>query len=146
MHRPEAALVEAYTISYDKIIDAVCVAWRGAITSQKYREGCKELLALALEKNAKKWIFDATLVEFINVDDEKWAKKMWLTEMTATLVHNHTIAYVLSKNSFSRAAVNIINQFLMKKHQETIEITERYFNTLLEARAWLFDNLEIDLD
>lgn len=103
----------------------------------------REILVLYLPHNPWRWLVDVRQAQNLPTSFRYWlSESWWKEEVSSMLLHRHVIAYVLSPDFFSDKGLQKVNDTLEQLEQEKGTqaplIRERYFASLISARAWLF--------
>ncbi|MGD1841738.1 MAG: hypothetical protein ACFB0B_12700 [Thermonemataceae bacterium] len=126
-----------YKLFFDEIIQSICLRWKGYIPLSLHEESMLAVLDLVKERKTKLILLDTSAISFLSKENHQWVADIWLPRLADIIDESCYIAYVLSRNDFSREAVEIINEKVLTPNPQ---LRQKYFNNLVEARAWLFDN------
>ncbi|GIV38648.1 MAG: hypothetical protein KatS3mg033_0448 [Thermonema sp.] len=122
---------------YDEVIGAVIIEIKERANSPELKKAMRTIVTLYLPNDPFRWLVDVRYAQNLPNDFFYWLPDWWQEELPEMLPHRHYVAYVLNPKVFSDAGLQRVNAKL-EQSQGTKIAKERYFASLLSARAWLF--------
>lgn len=110
-------------VQNDDILKAKILLLEGFISQDDFRA-----LMQQHTKTASRWIVRSEATKFISTGDLEWL---------SSYIREQKMAFVLSKDFFSKEKISTLNEGV--EHQKSL----RFFNHILEARAWLSASMEV---
>lgn len=122
---------------YDQIINTVIIEIKERASSLELKKALRTVITLYLPNDPYRWLIDVRHAQNLPTDFFYWLPDWWQEEVPEMMPHRHFVAYVLNPKVFSDAGLQRVNAKLEQSQGKKIA-TERYFASLLSARAWLF--------
>jgi hypothetical protein len=122
---------------YDQVIHAVIIEIKERASSPELKKAIRSVVTLYLPTDPFRWLIDVRHAQNLPTDFFYWLPEWWQKELPEMLPHPHFIAYVLNPKVFSDTGLQRVNAKIEQAQEKKIA-KERYFASLLSARAWLF--------
>jgi hypothetical protein len=131
----KGATIEALLHNQEQYLE---ITFTGGMTqSAEYQTVCNQCLAMAKEKNIRKWFIDQTLMN-IHPRDLQWLFEDWVPRLIKEVGAWRTTATVLSKNLFGEFMTKQnISHNVMKDAEHA---NAGFFKSREEAIDWLLND------
>lgn len=117
------------TVSWNEMVKAVVLEWKGFAKGEQYRTPLNKLLELVVQKQSNKVLYNALKLSAISPDDQNWVTQDWYARsIEAGLKYSAAVTpiKVIAKSSLNRMISGL-----------EISNASEEFDNIDEAIQWL---------